>query len=657
MKYLKYVNALQGTKNHPRFSNGNILPLTQLPFAMASFAPQTSGANQWWFDPTLPSVEGIRLTHQPSPWINDYGTLLFAPGWGVKYDDAQRGWSGYRVDKAQICPDYINIRFLRSRAEFELVPTVRGAVCRISFDEKNSFVSVYNVFGCGEFFADRENKVIYGVTDGNKAGGAKDFKMHIALRPKNDWIDFDNIEVVQNGGEKAVLHIGLKKDETIAEFDIGISYISRYMALANCEDLSFDEAHKAAVNDWEDYLSKIEIESENEEELKTFYSCMYRTGLYPHCAYETDEKGNAVHYSPYTGEVHPGVRYTDNGFWDTFRTVLPLYSIIYPRLYREFMLSLLGDYKEGGWIPRWTAMGESGCMPSTLTDSVIAQGILCDIVDYDTGVMLLEGMLNHAENVAPESRFGRNGIKEYKELGYVPSSYKESVNLTLDFAYGDYCIAQVMKKLGKTEREAEYRKRALNYRNIFDADTGFMRARDDKGNMKDDFDPCAWGGDSTEASAWQTTLFVPHDTEGLAQLMGGRDVLIGYLDKLFSSAPEYHIGAYGGEIHEMTEMAAIDCGLCSINNQPSFSIPYIYAYLGFKEKTEGIVKDICNKYFNSGIEGYPGDEDNGSMSAWYILGMIGLYPYNPGGNMWINIKSQVKGKICGIDIEEIKKKF
>ena len=478
MKYLDYVNVLQGTKNNIRFSNGNVLPLTQLPFGMAAFSPQTNGANQWWFDPTIPSVEGIRLTHQPSPWINDYGTLLIAPQWDKIADNPSVGWSGYRLDKACMRPDYVSIRFLRSRADFELVPTVRGGVARIGFDCEGSVVSVFNIFGEGEFFADREAGVVYASTTGNKAGRAENFKMHVAIRQKNDWIDFDNINIVCNGEEKAVLHIGVKAGCDMAEFDIGISYISREFALNNCEDLSFDEARELASEDWENYLSLIETEEENEEKKKTFYSCMYRTGLFPQAAYEIDGDGNAVHYSPYTGKVHNGVRYTGNGFWDTFRTVLPLYSLIYPELYSDFLKSILSDYREGGWIPRWTAMGESGCMPSTLTDSVIAQGILCNLADRETAMGLLEGMRKHAENAAPEKRFGREGIEEYIRLGYVSSAYNESANLTLDFAYSDYCIAQVMKKLGETKDEEIYRKRALNYRNIFDKETGFMRVKD-----------------------------------------------------------------------------------------------------------------------------------------------------------------------------------
>lgn len=657
MGYLKYVNILQGTKNHPRTSNGNVLPLTQLPFAMASFAPQTVGGNPWWFDPTLPSVEGIRLTHQPSPWASDYGTFLITPQWDVRHDNPSAGWSGYRILDSVFTPGYLKIKFLRARADFELVPTVRGAVARIEFAENNSWVSVYNIFGCATFSADSEKGVIYGYTDGNRIGQGKDFKMHIAIRPKNDWIDFDKTEIKENSKENAVMHIAVKPGVHIAEFDIGISYINKDFALRSCEDYSLSDAREVAEADWENYLSKIEIDETDEETMKTFYSCMYRTGLFPHAAYEVDETGKAVHYSPYTGNVHEGVRYTDNGFWDTFRTVMPMYSVIYPELYSEILQSLLSDYREGGWIPRWTAMGEWGCMPSTLTDSVIAQGILREIPDRETSEGLLEGMRNHAENAAPEARFGRNGIEDYIALGYVPDCHKESVNLTLDFAYGDYCIAQVMKKLGYTEDEKIYRKRAQNYRNIFDPATGFMRARDKQGNMKESFDPNSWGGDYTEAGAWQTSLFVPHDTEGLADLFGGKEALLKRLDEIFNQEPLYRTGGYGCEIHEMTEMTIADFGQCSINNQPSFAIPYIYACLGCREKTEYWVDRICREAFNSGIEGFPGDEDNGSMSAWYILSMMGIYPVNPGNDQWVSISSKVKGRVCGKDMEEFKKEL
>ena len=370
----------------------------------------------------------------------------------------------------------------------------------------------------------------------------------------------------------------------------------------------------------------------------SFYSCMYRTGLFPHMAYEVTKEGKNVHYSPYTGKVYEGIRYTDNGFWDTYRTNFPLYTMINRQLYRDMMESVLHDYEEGGWLPRWTAMGESGCMPSTLLDSMIAQAVVDGIVDETMARKLLKGMLHHANHAAPEERFGRTGILEYLQYGYVPCDlYKESVNLTLDFAYGDYCIAKVAEVLGETKIQEEYLARSMSYKNLYDPVTGFMRAKNTDGTFKEPFDPDSWGGDYTEASAWQTLFSVPHDLNGLCQLMGGKEAVLKRLDTIMANEPVYRVGGYGREIHEMTEMAVTNVGMCEMNNQPGFSLPYLYAFFGEKEKSRALVEKICKEQFGSGIDGFPGDEDNGSTAGWYILSCIGKYPVCPGDSTWVEI--------------------
>ena len=426
-----------------------------------------------------------------------------------------------------------------------------------------------------------------------------------------------------------------------------MSYISFEQAelnLSEINDKSFEEIMGDSERSWEQYLSKIELDvSTDDDIMKTFYSCMYRTATFPNIAYEYDGKGNEVHYSPYTGVVQDGIRYTNNGFWDTSRTTFPLYALIAPEIYRAMLKSALNDFSECGYLPRWVTIAEVGCMPSTLIDSVIAQGVACGIVEEKEAKMLLDAMIKHAENAANEERFGRSGIEEYKKYGYVPSDlYKESVNLTLDFAYGDYCIAKVAEFLGEKEISKKYIERSKNYRNLFDTETGFMRAKKSNGKFEENFDPYEWGGAYTEASAWQTTFSVPHDFNGLASLVGGEKKLIDMLDKVFESDPLYRVGGYKKEIHEMTEMAAVDFGMCEINNQPGFLLPYVYALFGKKDKCEYWVKKICSELFSYKADGFPGDEDNGSMSAWYILSMIGLYPICPADNSYIKIKPLVK---------------
>lgn len=649
MKYIPYVNTKMGTKSVMRFSNGNTLPLTQLPFGMISFCPQSDGSSGWFYSPDYPYFEGIRLTHQPSPWIEDYGTVLIMPQNDVISDTPSGAWSGFREADTVLRPDYLKIKSLRSGCTVELVPTERTAMIRLAFeDERQPYLSFLPTLGNYKYTLDEKTSTLYGETDGHSKDDAKNFKMFFAVRFGQGEIDCE-----KSYGAKNCIHIALKNKKTEAR--VAISYISHDMALLSLEresgEKSFDTLLSEAERAWENRLSRIEIEAD-EKRMRTFYSCMYRAHLFPHKAYELDENGAPVHYVPKTGEVKAGVRYTDNGIWDTYRTVYPLMSLIAREDFAQILESFARDYEEAGWLPRWVSIGEVGCMPSTLIDAVIAEASAQNIVGKELLSVALEGMLKHATTPSPEKRYGREGIAEYIKYGYVPRDlYKESVNLTLDFAYGDWCIAQIAKRLGKDEIYDEYMARARNYKSLFDSETGFMRGRDTNGKMKDGFDPCIWGGEYTEASAWQSTFAVCHDLEGLCELFGGKDRLIARLDELFAAPPRYRVHGYGGEIHEMTEMASVDFGQCAISNQPSFHIPYIYAYFGESAKSEYWVRRICDELFSSESDGYPGDEDNGTMSAWYILSCLGMYRMCPGKDEWIRIKPLVKSaKILGKQI-------
>lgn len=644
MKYLDCVNIKQGTKSEMRFSNGNTLPLTQLPFGMAHIAPQSKGGDAWWYNPEARYIEGFRVTHQPSPWLSDYGTFLIAPQSDVIFDEYGENWTGFDAAREKLCPHYAREYFIRQRCLMEATVSERCIKIRAELgDLPSRAISFFNLMGKAGFSLDAERGILRFSTDGVEDGIAKNFKMYCAVRIVRGEVDFEKTHSSENA-----FHLMLKG--TAAELDAAISYISFEQAERNLREIagkSFDEVTSAGAEKWEDYLSKIELDSETPKEtLKTFYSCMYRTATFPNIAYELDESGVPMHYSPYSGRVEKGVRYVNNGFWDTSRTAFPLYSIIAPEIYRGMLKSALNDYDKCGYLPRWVTIAEAGCMPSTLIDGVAAQGIECGLVTGNMANRLLNAMLKHAETAANEERFGREGIAAYKKYGYVPSDmYKESVNLTLDFAYGDYCIAKVAQRLGKTDIAEKYRVRALNYRNIFDEKTGFMRPRKANGEFEEPFDPYEWGGAYTEASAWQTTFSVPHGLDGLAELMGGRDSLLERIDRIFEDKPRYRAGGYKKEIHEMTEMAAVDFGMCAISNQPSFSLPYIYAYFGETEKCEYWVKRICGELFTAKSDGFPGDEDNGSMAAWYILSMLGIYPICPADNRYIRIKPQVRARI------------
>lgn len=654
MKYIPYVNIKMGTASHRRRSNGNTLPLVQMPLGMAAFSVQTEGRSSWYFHPSHEFAEGVRLTHQPSPWINDYGTFLMTPQNDVVSDNAEGAWSGVRTKDSVYRPDYLRLTFLRSNATLELAPTERGGIVRLTFgDDRQSYLSFLPVMGNYSYRFDADTSTLIGITDGHSGDKSVDFKMYFAVRFEKGCVDAE--KTYEKGeGRSAAIHIALKEKRVVAR--IATSYISEEMALLalsrECESYTFDEIRERAENEWEEKLHRIEIEARDEEQMKIFYSCLYRVFLYPHKAYEIDKNGRAVHYIPSSGGVGEGVRYTDNGFWDTARTVYPLFALIARDEFAEILEGFVCDYKECGWLPRWTSVGEVGCMPSTLIDCVIAEAAVNGIGSRELLSDALEGMLHHANNECEDRRYGRNGAISYLKLGYVPrDEQRESVNLTEDAAYGDWCIARVAHLLGRDDIVPEYMERSKNYKNIFDKESGFMRGRDKNGRMAEFFDPCSWGGEYTEGSAWQNSFFVPHDIEGLAELYGGKEALVAKLDELFETPPRYRVFGYGGEIHEMTEMALVDFGQCAISNQPSFHIPFMYSMLGEQEKTDRIVKRLVNEAFTSSDDGYPGDEDNGTMSAWYIFATLGMYPICPGSGKMAKCERLVRSaRILGKDI-------
>ncbi len=645
MNYIPYVNIKMGTKSILRFSNGNTLPLVQRPFGMASYAVQTDSKDAWFFHSDHPSVEGIRVTHQPSPWIGDFAPFLMLPQNDIINDRGSDAWSSYRPADAVYRPDYLKIDLLRSNCRFELTPTERCAAVRLTFgDDRPSVFSMLPVAGNYTYTYDDATRTLIGSNDYVHSGVTENFKAYIAIRFLGDVVDAESTRIIGEGSA-AVAHVALKSRNV--DIRVGISYISAALAAAaidrECGDRSFEDIRAEAEADWEEKLGRIEVTCETEAQMCTFYSCMYRVFLYPQKAYELDGGGAPVHYAPSLGKAMPGVRYTDNGFWDTARTVYPLFTLIAREEFAEMLEGFVSDYEESGWLPRWIGIGEIGCMPSTLIDAVIATAAVNGIGRRETLEKALEGMLYHANHECEDIRFGRNGVLSYLKYGYVPrDEQKESVNLTLDAAYGDWCIATVATVLGRDELVETYMARAKNYQNIFDLSTGFMRGRDTKGEMAPDFDPCYWGGEYTEGSAWQNSFFVPHDVEGLCALYGGKEPFVKKLDELFATPPRYRLRGYCTEIHEMSEMASVDFGQCAISNQPSFHIPFLYAAVGEQEKTDYWVKRLLSEAFTPEDDGFPGDEDNGTTSAWYILASLGMYPLCPGKKEMIACAPSVK---------------
>lgn len=653
MNYIDYVNIKQGSKSVSRFSNGNTLPFVQRPFGFASFAPQTaSDRGSWYYHPEDKCLDGIRLTHQPSPWIGDHGAILIHPQTENPYADAWKRWSSIDSEQTVLQPHYMKYYLNRCKATMELTPTEFGACIRMDFQNAfQNFISVIPVSGVYGYEYDTEKNRLYCYTDCNQMEGHDKgkTKTYFVFSFEPGCVDAKEtfVEECSNKkpglkieGERTSIHLAMTKNQFT--FSMATSYISYEQAERNLERDSvytdFDSLKQENEKIWNQYLSRINIKAD-EECKKTFYSCMYRLFLYPHKAYELDESGAPIHYSPAADCVKPGVRYTDNGFWDTYRTVYPLFSLIAKEEYREILEGFIVDYIDGGWLPCWTAMDAKKCMPSTMIDAVIADAAVKGILTGDLLQTAFEGMEKHANMASPIPAYGRDGCAYYVELGYVPcDKHHESVNLTLDAAYGDYCLSVVANILGYADKAAYYMERSKNYKNIFDSETGFMRGKFLDGTFRPDFDPISWGRDYTEAAAWQTTFAVQHDMEGLAALYGGKDQLMEKLDEFFAAPVEFRVGGYGIEIHEMSEFAAGKWGQCAISNQPSFHIPFIYSYFGATEKTEYWVHRMCKEGFSSADDGFPGDEDNGTTAAWYIFATLGMYPLCPGKNEYVKFK-------------------
>ena len=627
------VNVKQGTKNTRRFSNGNALPLVGMPHGMATFCLQTDHADTpWFYNPERNFYEGIRLTHQPSPWVGDFGHILFMPQSGNEDSNINTAWSSVRNKDIVLKPHYLKVESLRYRTVFELTPTLRGAAIRIKYNKKDiNRLSIIPFDYDGQMHLDVAAKKLYGYTKAFSHSAHEDYAMYFELNFDSE-IDLENTNKLSAVGKGAPISIAFKSDTVLAK--LAISFISLEQAhqnyLAELKGKSFESIFDNALASWEDKLSRIQVSNENKERTKTFYTCLWRTFLYPTTLYEIDKSGKEIHICPDNCKVSEGAYYTNNGFWDTFRTVYPLYAIIAKKEYAKMCEGYINYYKDTGWLPKWLSPGEFGIMPGTLIEAVLADAIVQDIISGELAKTALEAMLKQANNPSGNNKQGRTGCGEYLRLDYIPyDKYNESVNHTLDCVYGDYCIARAAEKLGQKDTAKEFYVRSKNYAKLFDKQSGFIRAKDSSGNFRPDFDSYDWGRDYCEGSAWQNSFAVYHDIEGLAKLYGGKHKLLEKIDELFAAPPIFNVGGYGFEIHEMSEMATADFGQCAISNQPSFHIPYIYSMLGDSKKTANIVKAIADKAFSYKEDGFPGDEDNGTTAAWYIFACLGYYPFCP----------------------------
>lgn len=623
------VNLLQGTNSTRVFSRGNTLPIAALPFGMAHWTIQSSSTDSWMFHPADGRFQGFRSTHQLSPWLADYGHAVFLPFCGECDVLPEKRSSSWQVETAKLHPYSLRLVLNRYGAEVELVPSERCAIIKANLRENRRPGFLVEAPGdTGVIRAEALSSTIRFESNASRGGVPKNFTTYYVVRFAEQWESFDLPQVSEN----RVATVRFKRGGSI-EARIATSFISFEQAEKNLDrelgSKPIEEIRAEAQKRWAECFSRIDIEGSSDDQQRIFYSCLYRALLFPRLWHEPDAEGKLNHFSPYNGKVVPGVMYADHGYWDTYRAWYPLMSIVYPDKLAEILQAWVNAYTEGGWLPQFPAPGYRACMTGSLIDAVFGDAAAKGICNFDLATAYA-GMRKHATQLGnPEHGYGRRGIEDYLRLGYVPHDHvKQSVAETLDAAYGDFCIAQVARALGHTEEAAAFLNRSCNWRKIFDPETGFFRGKLATGAWLEPFDEFQWGSPYVEGSAWQHRWDVPHDIQGLIDAMGGGERAVAALEKMLAIPPIFRVGVCGQEIHEMSEMAAVNFGQYSHSNQPVHNLLYIFAMVGRPDRTQYWVRKVLTELYSS--DNFPGDEDTGSMAAWFILSAMGIYPLCPG---------------------------
>ena len=648
---VEYVNPLMGTQSSYELSAGNTYPAIARPWGMNFWTPQTGKMGDGWaYTYTANKIRGFKQTHQPSPWINDYGQFSIMPVVGTpEFDqDKRASWFSHKSEIAK--PYYYEVYLAEHDVKTELTPTDRAAMFRFTFPENDHSYVVVDAFDKGSYIkvVPGENKII-GYTTKNSGGVPDNFKNYFIIefdKPFTYEATFADAALKEGAREQKSDHVGAvigfktTKGE-IVHAKVASSFISFDQAALNMKELgndSFDTLVQKGKEVWNKELGKIEVEGGTLDQYRTFYSCMYRSLLFPRKFYEIDAAGKVVHYSPYNGEVLPGYMFTDTGFWDTFRSLFPFLNLMYPTMSKEMQEGLINTYKESGFFPEWASPGHRGCMVGNNSASVLVdayvKGIKVD--DLET---LYKGLIHGTENVHPTvSSTGRLGHEYYNKLGYVPYDVKinENAARTLEYAYNDWCIYQIAKDLGRPKKELDlYAKRAMNYKNLFDKETKLMRGKNKDGKFMAPFSPLKWGDAFTEGNSWHYTWSVFHDPQGLIDLMGGRKEFITMLDSVFAVPPVFDDSYYGQVIHEIREMQIMNMGNYAHGNQPIQHMIYLYNYAGEPWKAQYWLRQVMNRMYTPTPDGYCGDEDNGQTSAWYVFSALGFYPVAPGTTQYV----------------------
>lgn len=666
---VEYVNPLMGTQSKPSLSNGNTYPAIGLPWGMNMWTPQTGEmGNGWAYTYDADKIRGFKQTHQPSPWMNDYGQFAIMPvTQKLKFNqDDRASWYSHKTETAK--PYYYGVYLADADVFAEITPTERAAQFRFTFPQSDSSFIIIDAFDKGSYIKiiPEENKIV-GYTTKHSQPVPDNFRNYFVIytdKPFSVAHTFSGKTLNRDSKELTADHsgavIGFKtKVGEKVNLKVASSFISIEQAdISLKRELagnSFDQTKQKAKETWNKVLGKVWAEGGTIDQLRTFYSCLYRTVFFPNKLYELDAQNKIVHYSPYNGKILPGYMFAGTGFWDTFRALYPFLNLVYPSINKEMQEGLINDYKEGGWLPEWSSPGLANVMIGNNSASVVAEAYIKGLRGYDINT-LYEALLHGANNEGPMDAVGRKGVKYYNELGYVPYdvNIKENAARTLEYAYDDFAIYQLAKALKRPKEEIDlYAKRSQNYKNLFDASTGLMRGKNKDGNFQSPFNPFKWGDAFTEGNSWHYSWSVFHDIDGLINLVGGKKKFVDKLDSVFILPPVFDESYYGFVIHEIREMQIANMGQYAHGNQPIQHMPYLYNYAGEPWKTQYWVRETMNKLYSATPDGYCGDEDNGQTSAWYIFSAMGFYPVTPAINQYV-IGSPLFKKIT-VELENGKK--
>ncbi|GAA4294868.1 GH92 family glycosyl hydrolase [Nibribacter koreensis] len=645
------VNPLMGTDSKPSLSNGNTYPAIAVPWGMNFWTPQTGTmGNGWAYTYAADKIRGFKQTHQPSPWMNDYGQFVIMPVTGkLKFDqDGRASWFSHKAEVAK--PYYYSVYLADHDVTTEITPTERAAQFRFTYPKADSSFLVIDALDKGSYIKVLPaQKKIIGYTTRAARSNPKNFRNYFVIYVdkaftfsrtfRGNTLVKDSLELTSNHSG-AVIGFRTAKGEKV-NLKVASSFISFEQAELNLQrelaQDSFEQTKEKARSLWNKALSRIEVEGGSDEQQRTFYSCLYRTLFFPHKMYEVNAANKIVHYSPYTGQVHDGYRFAGTGFWDTFRALYPFLNLMYPSINQEMQAGLVNDFLEGGWLPEWSSPGYADIMVGNNSASVVADAYVKGLRGYDIE-KLYEALLHGANNEGPISAIGRKGAEYYKKLGYVPYDVKinENAARTLEYAYDDFAIYQLAKALKKPQADIDlYAKRSQNYRHLFDPSTGLMRGKNQDGTFQSPFNPFKWGDAFTEGNSWHYSWSVFHDVQGLVNLMGGKENFVKKLDSVFTLPPVFDDTYYGSVIHEIKEMQIANMGQYAHGNQPIQHMIYLYNFAGAPWKTQYWTRETMNRMYKPTPDGYCGDEDNGQTSAWYVFSAMGFYPVCPGTTQYV----------------------